>query len=60
MQTWRALASIIEATRPTPSNPAPEAPAVTQDSLKAYLDEVEAALSKIMADIKTIRSAAAS
>ena len=54
------LASAIEATRPTPSNPSPEAPTVTQDRLNAHLDEVEAALSKIMTDIATIRSTAAS
>ena len=53
------LASTIEATRPPPSDPSPKAPTVTQDRLQACLDEVEAALSKIMADIKTIRSTAA-
>ena len=52
------LASTIEATRPASSNPASEAPAVTPERLQAYLDEVETALSKIMADIKTIRSTA--
>ncbi len=54
------LASTVEATRPMTSNLSAEVPVVTEETLKIHLDEVEAGLSKIMADLKAIRNATAS